>query len=140
MPKIPTWLPVVAVAMMDEEGRILMQQRPAGKAHADLWEFPGGKIEAAETPQEALCREAMEELGVALDPAALQPCSFAQSEQSGDNPAIVLMLYTARLWRGQPSSREGGQCGWFFLPEIEKLPMPPLDRELYERLLKIISG
>lgn len=131
MTDIPTTIRVVALALERADGRVLMQRRPPGKAHGGLWEFPGGKIEPGETPRDALVREVNEELGIALDPATLAPASRAESAGGKGEPAIVIDLYTARSWQGEPRSLEpGGECGWFTRAEIAALAMPPLDYEL----------
>ncbi len=134
MAKIPTAMLVVAVAFERADGRILMQQRPPGKAHAGLWEFPGGKVEPGETPRAALVREVNEELAVALDPAALKPACFADDTAGEGRSAIVILLYTARGWSGEPRAMEGGACAWFTRAEIAALAMPPLDYALLARL------
>jgi len=126
------WLPVVAVALRRPDGRLLMQRRPLGKHHGGLWEFPGGKVEPGETPAIALAREIEEELGLILDPAALVPAGFAQSEGAhekgeGGHPPIVILLYAAQSWQGEPEAREGGEWGWFSPEEAARLPKPPLD-------------
>lgn len=135
MEEIPTAMLVVAVALERADGRILMQQRPAGKAHGGLWEFPGGKVEPGETPRIALVREVQEELAITLDPAALDPACFAEAALTGSRPAIVILLYRSRAWAGEPQAMEGGGFGWFTRTEIAELAMPPLDYELLERLL-----
>ena len=126
--------------MLDEGGRVLMHRRPLGKAHAGLWEFPGGKVEAAEMPREALIREIVEELGIRLDPTFLEPCAFAETIAGDAERSIVLMLYTARGWRGEPRSCEGGECAWFAWTEARQLPMPPLDRRLFAQLVTVMHG
>ena len=136
----PTWLAVVAVAMLGEGGRLLMHRRPPGKAHAGLWEFPGGKVEATETPHEALIREITEELDIALDPALLEPWAFAETKAPDAERPIVLLLYKARGWQGEPRSCEGGECGWFSWAEARHLPMPPLDQRLFAQLAVIMDG
>jgi len=123
----PTWLLVVAAALFAPAGRVLMHRRPAGKQHGGLWEFPGGKVEKGETPPFALVREIEEELGIALDPAALEPAGFAQGEAGEGGPAIVILLYSTRSWAGDPEGREGGEWGWFTLHEAAALAKPPLD-------------
>lgn len=119
----PTFVPVVAVALLDRQGRVLMQQRPAHKDHGGLWEFPGGKVEPAETLECALVREIAEELAIALDPAALEPFSFASRPQQ---PHVV-MLYICRDWQGDPQAIEAAAIGWFAPDELGALAMPPLD-------------
>lgn len=119
----PTIVPVVAVALIDARGRVLMQQRPAHKDHGGLWEFPGGKVELAETLDSALVREIAEELAVALDPAGLEPFSFASRPEQ---PHVV-MLYICRTWQGEPQAVEAAAIGWFAVEKLSALAMPPLD-------------
>lgn len=138
MQSFPTWVPVVALALSDGQGRWLMHRRPEGKAHAGLWEFPGGKVEGTEIPVEALLREAQEELGIALEPDDLRPLAFADEANAGGNCGIVILLYSAARWKGEPISLEGGAVGWFDLAEMQRLPKPPLDRELVRQLGSII--
>lgn len=116
---------VVAGMLVDGEGRFLMQQRPEGKAHAGLWEFPGGKVEAGETPEAALVRELAEELGIAVDAAALSPVTFA-SEPLGDRH-MVLLLYRCAAWTGDPRAIEATALGWFTPNQATTLPLPPAD-------------
>jgi len=134
MENAPTFVPVVAAAIRDAKGRLLLQQCPPHKRHAGLWEFPGGKVETEEIPRLALCREVLEELGLDLEVAALEPAGFAEEEAAEDRPGLVLFLYTCRTWRGKPAAREGQQWGWFTLAEAAALPLPPMDRALLERL------
>ncbi|WP_319018204.1 (deoxy)nucleoside triphosphate pyrophosphohydrolase [Altererythrobacter sp. CC-YST694] len=131
---IPTWMPVVAAAIMHGDGRVLMHRRPFGKHHGGLWEFPGGKVELGETPVMALIREINEELGIILDPAGMAPAAFAESHPDGANPAIVILLYTVTLWKGEPHAYEGGGWGWFTFQEAKALEKPPLDIILLDSL------
>ena len=131
MTNIPTWTPVVALALTDAGGRLLLQQRPLGKHHGGLWEFPGGKVETVENPRFALVREIAEELGLTIDPADLSPALI--TDEAGDR-VIVLFLYTASKWSGDPEGREGQEWGWFTRAEAEALPLAPLDRDLLARL------
>ena len=96
-------LMVVAVALVDGDGRVLLQQRPPGKPMAGLWEFPGGKVEPGETPEAALVRELEEELGIETQESCLAPASFA-SEPLGDRH-LLLLLYVCRKWRGVAEAR-----------------------------------
>ena len=121
-------MPVAAVALIDADGRILVQQRPAGKQMAGLWEFPGGKVETGETPEAALIRELGEELGIDVQAACLAPATFA-SEPLGERH-LLLLLYVCRKWRGQPQPLEGGALKWVRPVELHALPMPPADRPL----------
>jgi 8-oxo-dGTP diphosphatase len=131
----PTWMLVVAAALSQPDGRVLMQRRPHGKQHGGLWEFPGGKVEKGESPPFALARELEEELGIVLDPGALEPAGFAQGSGEEANPRIVILLYKAAAWRGEPENREGGEWGWFTLHEASALGKPPLDVALLTGLL-----
>ncbi|MDD3798743.1 MAG: (deoxy)nucleoside triphosphate pyrophosphohydrolase [Novosphingobium sp.] len=125
---------VVAAVIRDGEGRVLLQQRPPGKAHAGLWEFPGGKVEPHEMACESLVREIEEELGLQLSPESLAPVGFAESAPEGGGRAIVILLYSAGSWQGFPEAREGGAFAWVAPEEIGGLPMPPLDVDLLSRL------
>ena len=107
MQENPTPVLVVAAALIASDGQVCLQQRPLGKAHGGLWEFPGGKIEPGESAENAVRREIAEELGIALDPAELAPCGFATSA------GIVILLYRCRRWTGVPAALEGGGLGWF---------------------------
>ena len=127
----PTLLPVVAVALHDGEGRLLLQQRPANKHHGGLWEFPGGKVESHESPRGALVREIREELALELDPAQLFPSVFA--EESGARH-IVLFLYTSRQKVTAPRAVDGQRWGWFDKAEAGELALAPMDRDLLARL------
>lgn len=129
-----TVLLVVAAMIRDMQGRILLQQRPEGKHHAGLWEFPGGKVEAHETPGESLVRELEEELGLFLDPHSLTPLAFAESEIDAQGRAIVILLYSVGVWSGEAESREGGAFAWVRPDVVSTYPMPPLDIDLLSRL------
>lgn len=119
---------VVAAAMLDSDRRILVQQRPPGKPMAGLWEFPGGKVEPGELPEAALVRELEEELGIALDAAALTPATFA-SETLGERH-LLLLLYTLHSWRGDPEPRHASALKWASTMELRELAMPPADKPL----------
>lgn len=121
---------VVAGALVDRQGRVLMHQRPLGKMYAGLWEFPVGKVEHAEMPVQSLVRELREELGIVADPASFSAAGFAEDGARQGRPAIVLLLYTVRSWHGEPQALEGGGVGWFTPQEAWELAMPPLDRKL----------
>lgn len=127
-------MPVVAAAMRDEEGRLLLQRRPQGKRHAGLWEFPGGKVESGETPRQALVRELNEELTIRVDPHALELVGCAEGEAGEGEPAIVILLYKIAGWHGVPMAGDGAELGWFAMGECESLPLPPLDRALAAQL------
>lgn len=121
---------VVAGAILDGEGRLLMQQRPAGKRHAGQWEFPGGKVELGESPSAALIRELYEELRIVVAPEALAPLAFAEKPPDVPDPGIVILLYKIADFTGKPVSQEGAEVGWFTPAEIAELPLPPLDIDL----------
>lgn len=119
---------VVAAALVDRDGRILVQQRPAGKPMAGLWEFPGGKVEPGETPEAALIRELAEELAIDVDHACLAPACFA-SDTLG-NRHLLLLLYVCRKWRGTPVAQHASALRWVRPVELYGLDMPPADLPL----------
>ena len=125
-------LTVVAAALIARDGRVLVQQRPAGKSLAGLWEFPGGKVERGEAPAAALVRELEEELGIAVDPADCHPLTFA-SEALADRH-LLLLLYRVDRWRGEPRALEAPALRWATATELADLPMPPADRPLIAAL------
>lgn len=127
----PTHTLVTALALQGPDGRWLLQQRPPGKHHAGLWEFPGGKVESGENPRLGLCREIAEELAITIAPADLAPGLVADDWPAGD---IVLILYTAIRWQGQIAGLEGQQWGWFSLAEMAAMPLAPMDRSFAARL------
>lgn len=130
------WIAVVAGALQRADGRWLMHQRPLGKHHGGLWEFPGGKVEPSEIPHEAMVRELAEELGIGCDPAALAPAGFAEGGTDAGGTALVILLYTLSRWDGEPAALEGGAVGWFTPGEALALPMPPLDVQLARGLFQ----
>lgn len=139
-------IPVVAAALLADDGRILLHRRAPGKHHALLWEFPGGKVEPGESACAAILREIAEELGVALDPQALAPVSFAQ----GAGQPHLILLYACRLWQGQPRAlewpqeAEGEGLEWFTPAKVVALAeggaMPPLDVPLAMALLRWLAA
>jgi 8-oxo-dGTP diphosphatase len=130
-------MPVVAAALIDAGGRVLLQRRPPGKQLADLWEFPGGKIEAGETPETALVRELAEELAIRVDPAAPVPVTFA-SAGLGDRH-LLLLLYLIRHWEGTPRALEASALAWVHPSAMAALPMPPADVPLVAMLRRLIA-
>jgi len=118
--------PVVAAALTDRDGRVLVQQRPAGKHMAGLWEFPGGKVEPGETPEAALIREIEEELGIAIDATTLVPLTFA-SAPLGERH-LLLLLYLCREWRGEPQALDAAALKWVRPADMRDLAMPPADQ------------
>lgn len=131
MEKIPT-MTVVAAALVGEGGRILLQQRSPGRSMAGLWEFPGGKVEAGEVPEQALARELLEELGIIVDPAELRPACFA-SAPLGDRH-MILLLYICRNWSGEPRPLDASALCWLSPAGMHGLPMPPADIPLIAML------
>jgi len=124
---------VVAAALIDGEGRVLLQQRPPGKPMAGLWEFPGGKIEPGESPEAALARELHEELGITLSVEDLRPIAFASEPLAGRH--LLLLLYTIRRWEGAPEAHHATELRWVPPAAMRDLPMPPADVPLVEALM-----
>lgn len=130
-------LVVVAAALIDGEGRVLLAKRPEGKPMAGLWEFPGGKVEPGETPEEALARELREELGLDLSGACLAPFSFVSERLTGAH--LLMPLYIVRRWRGTPVPREGQELAWTRAGSLGAYPMPPADRPLVPLLRELLE-
>ncbi|WP_026092031.1 (deoxy)nucleoside triphosphate pyrophosphohydrolase [Porphyrobacter sp. AAP82] len=130
------WIAVVAGALQRGDGLWLMHRRPEGKHHAGLWEFPGGKVEPAEMPADALVRELGEELAIACKVNDLAPCGFAETAGEAGSGALVLLLYRLTGWQGEPQAIEGGAVGWFTPEQIAVLPKPPVDTALAARLFQ----
>lgn len=116
---------VVAAALIANDGRVLVQRRPAGKAMAGLWEFPGGKVDSGETPEAALVRELHEELGIAVQSDTLIPVTFASADIATGR--LVLLLYRVENWIGEPAALHADALLWAFPAELERLPMPTPD-------------
>ena len=119
---------VAACALVDGDGRVLIAQRPEGKSLAGLWEFPGGKVEAGETPEAALIRELREELGIEVNAACLAPFVFASHAYEGFH--LLMPLYLCRRWDGMPQAREHKALKWVRPSGLSDYPMPPADEPL----------
>ena len=127
---------VVAVALVDPDGRILLARRPEGKAMAGLWEFPGGKVESGESPEAALIRELHEELGIETWKSCLAPLTFAS--HAYDDFHLLMPLYVCRKWEGQPLSRENQALKWVRPNRLRDYPMPPADEPLIPALIDLL--
>ncbi|MEK9683021.1 MAG: (deoxy)nucleoside triphosphate pyrophosphohydrolase [Rhodospirillaceae bacterium] len=119
---------VVAAALVDRDGRVLVTKRPEGKTMSGLWEFPGGKIERGELPEAALIRELKEELGIDVTENCLAPLSFAS--HSYDQFHLLMPLFVCRVWKGQVQARENQALKWVRPKNLIDFPMPPADRPL----------
>jgi 8-oxo-dGTP diphosphatase len=127
---------VAACALVDADGRVLIAQRPPGKTLAGLWEFPGGKVEPGETPEEALIRELQEELGIETKAACLAPLTFAS--HSYDTFHLLMPLYVCRRFTGIPMPREGQVLKWVRPKDMRDYPMPPADIPLIPILTDLL--
>ena len=127
---------VAAAALVDRDGRVLVQRRPAGKAHGGLWEFPGGKLECGETPEAALIRELEEELAIAVPCGCLSPAAFASMPL--DDRHLLLLLFVARKWTGVPRALAASELRWLAPPALYALDMPPADKPLIALLEAVI--
>jgi 8-oxo-dGTP diphosphatase len=127
---------VSAAALVDADGRILLAQRPAGKSMAGLWEFPGGKVNPGETPETALIRELMEELGIDVAASCLAPLTFAS--HSYPDFHLLMPLYVCRKWSGIPLARESQRLAWVRPARLGDYPMPPADKPLVAMLRDLL--
>lgn len=127
---------VVACALVDAEGRVLLAQRPPGKTLAGLWEFPGGKVEPGETPEETLVRELHEELGIVTQIPCLAPLTFAS--HGYETFHLLMPLYVCRRFEGIPRAREGQVLKWVRPKALRDYPMPPADAPLIPFLMDLL--
>jgi 8-oxo-dGTP diphosphatase len=127
---------VAACALVDGDGRVLLAQRPEGKSMAGLWEFPGGKVEPGEVPEDCLIRELREELGITVARPCLAPLSFASHGYDGFH--LLMPLYVCRRWEGVVSGCEGQALKWVRPQELRTYPMPPADEPLVAALLDLL--
>lgn len=128
---------VVAVALVDSDGRVLIAQRPEGKQLAGLWEFPGGKVDAGERPEAALIRELGEELGIEVETACLAPLTFASYAYADFH--LLMPLYICRRWKGFVTAREGQVLKWVRPMDLRAYPMPPADAPLIPALRDLLG-
>jgi 8-oxo-dGTP diphosphatase len=127
---------VVAVALIDADGRVLISQRPEGKSLAGLWEFPGGKIETGERPEAALIRELKEELNIDVAESCLAPLTFAS--HAYDDFHLMMPLYVCRRWKGVVVALEGQAIKWVRARALREYPMPPADVPLIPHLEELL--
>jgi 8-oxo-dGTP diphosphatase len=127
---------VVAVALIDADGRVLIAQRPEGKQLAGLWEFPGGKVEPGERPEETLIRELHEELGITVKEACLAPLTFASHAYESFH--LLMPLYVCRRWEGFVQPREGQALNWVQPQALRDHPMPPPAEPLIPFLVDLV--
>ena len=129
---------VAAVALVDADGRVLIAKRPEGKQLAGLWEFPGGKVEPGERPEETLIRELHEELGITVKEACLAPLTFAS--HGYDSFHLLMPLYICRRWDGFVHAREGQDLTWVRPRDLRSYPMPPADEPLIPAIIDILAA
>jgi 8-oxo-dGTP diphosphatase len=127
---------VAACALIDSDGRVLLAQRPEGKPMAGLWEFPGGKVEAGETPEQTLIRELEEELGIVVKEACLAPLTFASHTYPEFH--LLMPLFVCRRWDGLVTAREGQKLSWVRPNRLRDYPMPPADVPLVAHLTTLL--
>jgi len=127
---------VAACALIDPDGRVLIAQRPSGKSMAGLWEFPGGKVEARERPEQTLIRELKEELGIAVKEECLAPLTFASHVYP--DFYLLMPLYVCRRWDGFVQAKEGQDLKWVRMHDLRDYPMPPADEPLISHLATLI--
>jgi 8-oxo-dGTP diphosphatase len=127
---------VAACALVDTDGRVLLAQRPEGKPMAGLWEFPGGKVETGERPEETLIRELEEELGIVVKEACLAPLTFASHTYPDFH--LVMPLYVCRRWDGTVTAKEGQELAWVRPNRLRDYPMPPADVPLVAHLTTLL--
>lgn len=128
---------VVAAALVDRDNRVLISRRPEGKQLAGLWEFPGGKVDAGETPEAALRRELAEELGIEVCESCLAPFCFASHTYESFH--LLMPLYLCRNWEGDVAAREGQEIAWVRASRLSHYPMPPADEPLVPWLRDLLG-
>ena len=127
---------VAACALIDADGRVLIAERPPGKAMAGLWEFPGGKVETGERPEETLIRELSEELGIVVREACLAPLTFASHGYPDFH--LLMPLYVCRRWEGEVTAKDHTRLAWVRPNKLRDYPMPPADEPLVSHLMTLL--
>ncbi|HXX26109.1 MAG TPA: 8-oxo-dGTP diphosphatase MutT [Pseudolabrys sp.] len=127
---------VAACALIDADGRVLIAQRPEGKPMAGLWEFPGGKVEKGERPEECLIRELKEELGITVKEDCLAPLTFASHVYPDFH--LLMPLYVCRRWEGAVTATEGQRLAWVRPNRLRDYEMPPADVPLVSHLMTLL--
>jgi 8-oxo-dGTP diphosphatase len=127
---------VAACALIDPDGRVLIAERPAGKSMAGLWEFPGGKVEAGERPEQTLIRELKEELGIVVNETCLAPLTFASHAYPDFH--LLMPLFVCRRWEGTVTALEGQGLAWVRPNRLRDYPMPPADVPLVSHLMTLL--
>ena len=127
---------VAACALIDTDGRVLLAERPAGKSMAGLWEFPGGKVETGERPEQTLIRELKEELDIGVDESCLAPLTFASHAYPDFH--LLMPLYVCRRWEGTVRAREGQKLAWIRPNRLRDYEMPPADEPLIAHLTTLL--
>jgi 8-oxo-dGTP diphosphatase len=127
---------VAACALIDADGRVLIAERPAGKSMAGLWEFPGGKVEPGERPEQSLIRELQEELGIVVKEDCLAPLTFASHDYTDFH--LLMPLYVCRRWEGTVQANEGQTLKWVRPNRLRDYPMPPADEPLISHLMTLL--
>ena len=128
---------VAACALVDVDGRVLIARRPQGKTMAGLWEFPGGKVEPGELPEQTLIRELKEELGIDVTEACIAPLTFASHRY--DDFHLLMPLWICRRWEGIVAAREGQELAWVRPQRLRDYPMPPADEPLVPHLVELLA-
>ncbi|HEY4863532.1 MAG TPA: (deoxy)nucleoside triphosphate pyrophosphohydrolase [Xanthobacteraceae bacterium] len=128
---------VAACALIDSDGRVLLTRRPSGKPMEGLWEFPGGKMESGERPEDTLIRELREELGIAVSEDCLAPLTFAS--HAYEEFHLLMPLYVCRRWEGIVEAREAQEIVWVRPPQLKDYPMPPADKPLIPHIIDLVA-
>ena len=128
---------VAACALIDSDRRVLLTRRPAGKSMEGLWEFPGGKMERGERPEDTLIRELREELGIAVSEDCLAPLTFAS--HAYEEFHLLMPLYVCRRWEGIVEAKEAQEVAWVRPSQLKNYPMPPADKPLIPHVVELVA-